>query len=543
MLAAAVTRSLLVLLGWYLPCALLLSLGAALLWVLLIWRGSLVARAPGRGLAIAAALLALALTLPTAWCAGVAPRTGGALIEVWGGPRLDDGGPPAPRVTLRRPQTREARLEAGPALATAAPGVGLVALAAGVLFCLARLCLRARRLGRWCAELPVVKRAGRVCLVASDHAAAPFAARWRGVAFIVVPTALWTASTQLRLVIAHEAHHHRRDDLRAAMALGCLRALFFWNPALALWERLLAELQDLACDRQVMRRLRVPAVEYGAALLWAAEASRGRRYVLVGSRGIADGSKGSLARRFDMLDEGTLAGRFRGRSWLLGAAACALVCGASWIARGAIADRRVTRAQVDGLAARIEARTGFSVLVDEQVVERLDQWVAVPEKREEMRKALARMPSYRGMIETTLRAHHLPPELVGMVMAESRFDNEAQPSTPVQGRSVGIWQLIPSTGRRLGLTVTPDRDERLEPRLATEAAATLLSELFGRYGDWAVSVAAYNAGKKKVDALTAGAGSKEEARARVLAGEDEHARYVRSVMASIILIDNPTLLD
>ena len=244
-----------------------------------------------------------------------------------------------------------------------------------------------------------------------------------------------------------------------------------------------------------------------------------------------------------MLDKGMVAGNFRGRSWLVGAAACALLCTASWIARGAIADHRVTRAEVDGFAARIQARTGFPMLVDEQVVERLNQWVAVPEKREELQKALARMPSYRGMIESTLRAHHLPPELLGMVMAESRFDNEAQPNTPIQVRSVGIWQLIPSTGRRLGLTVTPDLDERLEPRRATEAATTFLTELFGRYGDWAVSVAAYNAGPKKVDALAAGAASKEEVRARVLAGQEEHARYVRSVMASIILIDNPKLLD
>src|SRR4051812_47609714 len=92
MLAAA-TQGLLVLLGWYLPCALLLSLGAALLWALRIWRGSLVTRAPERGLAIAAALLALSLALP-AWCAGVAPRTRGALIGIEGqtlARAIDDG--------------------------------------------------------------------------------------------------------------------------------------------------------------------------------------------------------------------------------------------------------------------------------------------------------------------------------------------------------------------------------------------------------------------------------------------------------------------
>ena len=121
------------------------------------------------------------------------------------------------------------------------------------------------------------------------------------------------------------------------------------------------------------------------------------------------------------------------------------------------------------------------MLVDDQVVARINQWVAVPEAREQMKKAMARMPSYRGMIEGTLRTHHLPVQLLGMVMAESRFDNEAQPNTPVERRSVGLWQLIPSTGRRLGLQVSPAMDERLEPRRATEAAAALMAQLFDRY--------------------------------------------------------------
>jgi membrane-bound lytic murein transglycosylase D len=224
-------------------------------------------------------------------------------------------------------------------------------------------------------------------------------------------------------------------------------------------------------------------------------------------------------------------------------AACALLAGASWVAQGAVADHRVTRAELETRAGRIASSSGFPVLLDDQVVARINQWVAVPETRELMRKAMARMPSYRGMIESTLRARHLPVELLGMVMAESRFDNEAQPNTPVERRSVGLWQLIPSTGRRLGLQVSSAMDERLEPRRATEAVATLMAQLFERYGDWQVAVAAYNAGEKKIDSLAAGATSKTDVRARVLAGDEEHAHYVRSVMASIILIDDPSLLD
>jgi len=128
-------------------------------------------------------------------------------------------------------------------------------------------------------------------------------------------------------------------------------------------------------------------------------------------------------------------------------------------------------------------------------------------------------------------------------MAESCFDNEAHPDTPIERRSMGIWQIIPQTARQLGLQVSPTVDERLEPRKATEAAAALLGKLFARYRDWPVAIAAYNAGEKKVDELATGAGTRDEVRARVLAGQDEHAEYVRAVMASIVLIDNPSLLE
>lgn len=235
--------------------------------------------------------------------------------------------------------------------------------------------------------------------------------------------------------------------------------------------------------------------------------------------------------------------RRRTRGWLMGGAAALLMMGASWAVQGAVTDHRVTRSEVETFAARIEKRAGFPVLVDDGVVERLNGWVADPARRQSMQTAMSRMPNYRAMIETTLRAHSLPSELLGMVMAESAFDNEAHPDTPLDARSAGIWQIIPQTGRQLGLSVSPILDERLEPRRATEAAAALLSRLFSRYHDWPVAIAAYNAGERKVDALAAGATSTAEVRARVLAGDEEHARYVRSVMGSIILIDNPSLLE
>jgi membrane-bound lytic murein transglycosylase D len=136
----------------------------------------------------------------------------------------------------------------------------------------------------------------------------------------------------------------------------------------------------------------------------------------------------------------------------------------------------------------------------------------------------------------------MPLELLGMALHESAFDNEARPDRPPERQAAGIWQFIPPTARKLGLQVSPISDERLEPRRATEAAATLMTDLHRAFGDWPLAIAAYNGGSEAVRALTQGQ-SVAEGRARVLAARTEFGRYLPSVMASIVLIEEPGLAD
>src|SRR6185436_833485 len=172
----------------------------------------------------------------------------------------------------------------------------------------------------------------------------------------------------------------------------------------------------------------------------------------------------------------------------------------------------------------------------------LDRMVASPEAREPLRQALARLPRYRPVIEPVLRERGLPLELVAVALLESRLDAGAQTSRPVEKRAVGLWQIIPGTARAFGLEVSPARDERLDPQRATEAAAALLAAGHARFGDWPLAIAAYNGGPSVIQAITSGL-SVDEARARVLATRTELGRYLASAMATIILVDNPHLLD
>src|SRR5699024_2718737 len=62
------------------------------------------------------------------------------------------------------------------------------------------------------------------------------------------------------------------------------------------------------------------------------------------------------------------------------------------------------------------------------------------------------------------------------------------------GRAAGIWQIMPATGRGLGLRIDADLDARLDLDLATRAVATMLQHDYGKLGDWRLADLAYNAG-------------------------------------------------
>ena len=419
------------LLSIYLETAVLLAVGGLALAALVRWGGDLLQLRPRRWLAVAYALLALAVALPWLWrLPGLpAPRT--APVEVWSGPRPPLGGTanaiawswPAPARPLAVPGLRLQRQ----ALATLA-----ALLAAGGLFCGWRLLRARRRLVTLCQTLPTVKRHGRVRLCAADRAPAPYAARARDQAFIVVPTALLADAARLRLVVNHEAEHHRRGDLLAAGLIGLLRVLYYWNPTLLLWERAVAELQDVACDRRVLGRRGISPLDYSRCLLWAAEVAGGPRYLLPGARAMAASSLPSLRRRILMLT-GTvrplsLWGRLRGAG--IGLLAAALLLTTSWAVHGSVAERKLTAGELAALSSRVQARSGFPLLVDDRVAAAVNRRIATPEARELTRRALQRMRNYRVMIEDVFAQRGLPRELLGMALAESGFDNEARPNRP-----------------------------------------------------------------------------------------------------------------
>jgi membrane-bound lytic murein transglycosylase D len=89
----------------------------------------------------------------------------------------------------------------------------------------------------------------------------------------------------------------------------------------------------------------------------------------------------------------------------------------------------------------------------------------------------------------------MPMEIALLPLVESTLNPFAVSSE----RAAGLWQIMPATGRSLGLQQDWWYDGRKDLRASTHAALDYLEMLHARFdGDWLLALAAYNSGKGRV---------------------------------------------
>jgi membrane-bound lytic murein transglycosylase D len=158
--------------------------------------------------------------------------------------------------------------------------------------------------------------------------------------------------------------------------------------------------------------------------------------------------------------------------------------------------------------------------------------------REWFGQALARGGRYLPRIREVFAAHGIPQDLAYVALVESAFKTNALS----RAKAKGVWQFIPSTGKRFGLRQDWWVDERSDPDKSTRAAAEYLKELHQMFGDWSLALAGYNAGEGKVQRAIDTYGTDnfwDLAQTRAFRAETRN--YVPMIHAAIVVAKAPAL--
>ena len=153
-------------------------------------------------------------------------------------------------------------------------------------------------------------------------------------------------------------------------------------------------------------------------------------------------------------------------------------------------------------------------------------------------QALERAWPYIPIMSEILKSQGVPPEMLSVALVESSFRN----CRASRGNPAGLWQMMPSTARKLGLRVDRKTDERLDPIKSTEAAARHLRELHDQFESWPLALAAYNAGAGKITRALKGRCPRDLGEIYALKPIPSLTReYISKVMAVIVVARNNLL--
>lgn len=145
---------------------------------------------------------------------------------------------------------------------------------------------------------------------------------------------------------------------------------------------------------------------------------------------------------------------------------------------------------------------------------------------------IKRANRYFPIVEPILKECGVPDDLKYLMVIESNLSPRARSAAG----AAGMWQFMQETGRKYGLEVNANIDERYNIEKATRAACAYLKESYELYGDWMTVAASYNAGQ---NGITRRLDQQGVDNAMDLWLMEETSRYMFRILTAKMVLENP----
>ena len=143
--------------------------------------------------------------------------------------------------------------------------------------------------------------------------------------------------------------------------------------------------------------------------------------------------------------------------------------------------------------AKLREQTTIELVYNNHVKSFIDVYAV--RKRDHTCRILGLADIYFPMFEQALDKYNIPLEIKYLAVVESALN----PRAGSHAGAKGLWQFMYATGKTYKLNVTSLVDDRMDPVKATEAACQHLLDLYNKYDDWFLALAAYNSGGGNVN--------------------------------------------
>jgi len=189
-------------------------------------------------------------------------------------------------------------------------------------------------------------------------------------------------------------------------------------------------------------------------------------------------------------------------------------------------DKDSIRSRIEYINSKTPFQIDYTPLLEEAIINHLENRQAT------YLELYSKSDYFFPIFENALQKYNVPLELKYLPVVESALNPRAKSRVG----ATGLWQFMFNTAKDLGLKVNSYVDERMDPVKSSEAAAKYLSELYIRFNDWNLAIAAYNYGPGNIKRAIKASGYSNFWNLRGYLPK-ETANYVPSFIATLYLFE------